>query len=97
MDGDAYCENDQKSEGLLRLSVPAEVAQQRLTGARGQERRHGERASRSSRSLTSDSSSALLARSYQFLAPRFMPVTEWISPQRFGPGRKEAPITQMAW
>ena len=58
MDGDAYCENDQKSEGLLRLSVPAEVAQQRLTGARGQERRHGERASRSSRSLTSDSSSA---------------------------------------
>ncbi len=45
----------------------------------------------------SDSSSALLARSYQFLAPRFMPVTEWISPQRFGPRRKEAPITQMAW
>ncbi len=46
---------------------------------------------------SNESLSGLLSRSYQFLAPRFMPVTEWISPQRLGPRRKDALITQMAW
>ncbi|HET7884373.1 MAG TPA: hypothetical protein VFL55_26025 [Acetobacteraceae bacterium] len=39
---------------------------------------------------------ALLARSYQFLAPRFMPVTEWASVTR--PAKRKAETTrQMVW
>ncbi len=38
---------------------------------------------------------ALLARTYQFLAPRFMPVTEWLKPRK--PGRKDAPGPRMDW
>lgn len=37
----------------------------------------------------------LLGRSYQFLAPRFMPVTEWTSAAR--PANKEKPVRQMVW
>ena len=37
----------------------------------------------------------LLGRSYQFLAPRFMPVTEWTSAAR--PAKKEKPVRQMVW
>lgn len=44
-----------------------------------------------------ENSTPILSRSYRFLAPRFMPVTEWISPQRLGPRRKNPPITQMVW
>jgi hypothetical protein len=42
-----------------------------------------------------EGSRALLARTYRFLAPRFMPVTEWLSPAR--PERAKAPIRQMMW
>jgi len=38
---------------------------------------------------------SLLNRSYQFLAPRFMPVTEWIEVTR--PTRKRKPVRQMVW
>jgi hypothetical protein len=38
---------------------------------------------------------ALLVRTYRFLAPRFMPVTEWIS--SLSPDRKKAPVRQMTW
>ncbi len=38
---------------------------------------------------------ALLARTYRFLAPRYMPSTEWLSPAR--PARVKAPIRQMTW
>ena len=37
----------------------------------------------------------LLGRTYQFLAPRYMPVTEWLSPSR--PERTKAPVRQMTW
>jgi len=37
----------------------------------------------------------LLQRTYRFLAPRFMPVTEWISANN--PERKQPPIRQMMW
>ena len=37
----------------------------------------------------------LLGRTYQFLAPRYMPVTEWLSPTR--PERTKAPVRHMAW
>jgi hypothetical protein len=37
----------------------------------------------------------LLNRSYQFLAPRFMPVTEWTTPNR--PGAKKDAMRQMVW
>ena len=37
----------------------------------------------------------LLNRSYQFLAPRFMPVTEWVAVLR--PGKKEKKVRQMVW
>ena len=38
---------------------------------------------------------ALLLRTYRFLAPRFMPVTEWISTTN--PERKKLPVRQMMW
>ena len=38
---------------------------------------------------------ALLLRTYRFLAPRFMPVTEWISAT--GTERKKPPVRQMTW
>ncbi len=38
---------------------------------------------------------ALLTRSYQFLAPRFMPVTEWTAPNR--PSAKKETVRQMVW
>jgi hypothetical protein len=38
---------------------------------------------------------ALLNRSYQFLAPRFMPVTEWINHTR--PAHRRRPERQMVW
>ena len=38
---------------------------------------------------------AMLNRTYRFLAPRFMSVTEWVSATR--PIRKKAPIRQMTW
>jgi len=38
---------------------------------------------------------ALLTRTYRFLAPRYMPVTEWLSPTR--PARTKAPVRQMTW
>jgi hypothetical protein len=38
---------------------------------------------------------SLLNRSYQFLAPRFMPVTEWISPGR--PSRTQDAPRRMVW
>lgn len=38
----------------------------------------------------------LLNRSYQFLAPRFMPVTEWESPNRLG-YRMTGPARKMVW
>ena len=44
-----------------------------------------------------EASRPILSRSYRFLAPRFMPVTEWISPNRLGPRRKDALIRQMVW
>lgn len=37
----------------------------------------------------------LLARTYRFLAPRYMPVTEWVVPGR--PERAKAPVRQMTW
>ncbi len=37
----------------------------------------------------------LLSRSYQFLAPRFMPVTEWVAVLR--PEKKPNKIKQMVW
>jgi len=39
---------------------------------------------------------ALLGRSYQFLAPRFMPVTEWASLTR-PTQRKQDKVRQMVW
>lgn len=42
-----------------------------------------------------DGSRALLARTYRFLAPRYMPVTEWLPPAQLE--RKKAPLRQMAW
>ena len=42
-----------------------------------------------------EGSRALLGRTYRFLAPRYMPVTEWLSPTRLE--RKKAPLRQMAW
>jgi hypothetical protein len=44
-----------------------------------------------------ENSTPILGRSYRFLAPRFMPVTEWILPQRLRPRRKNSSITQMVW
>ncbi len=38
---------------------------------------------------------ALIARTYQFLAPRFMPVTEWLSSTR--PGRPKPTPAHMVW
>jgi hypothetical protein len=38
---------------------------------------------------------ALLGRTYRFLAPRYMSVTEWLSPTR--PARTKAPVRQMTW
>jgi hypothetical protein len=38
----------------------------------------------------------LLGRSYQFLAPRFMPVTEWTSLLRPAKSKKDA-TRQMVW
>ncbi len=40
---------------------------------------------------------ALLARSYRFLAPRFMPVTEWISTTKPKPRRKDKQPARMIW
>lgn len=37
----------------------------------------------------------LLGRSYQFLAPRFMPVTEWTAVLR--PTKKDKPVRRMVW
>jgi hypothetical protein len=37
----------------------------------------------------------LLNRSYQFLAPRFMPVTEWVAVLR--PAKKPSKVRQMVW
>jgi hypothetical protein len=37
----------------------------------------------------------LLSRSYQFLAPRFMPVTEWVAVLR--PAKKPEKVRQMVW
>lgn len=37
----------------------------------------------------------LLSRTYRFLAPRFMPVTDWLSAAR--PNRNKAPMRQMTW
>ena len=37
----------------------------------------------------------LLSRSYQFLAPRFMPVTEWVAVLR--PAKKPERVRQMVW
>jgi hypothetical protein len=42
-----------------------------------------------------DGARELLGRTYQFLAPRYMPVTEWLSPTR--PERTKAPVRQMTW
>jgi hypothetical protein len=42
-----------------------------------------------------DGSRALLGRTYQFLAPRYMPVTEWLSPTRAE--RSKATVRHMAW
>lgn len=38
---------------------------------------------------------ALMGRTYQFLAPRFMPVTEWLSSTR--PGRPKSATPRMVW
>ena len=38
---------------------------------------------------------ALLGRTYKFLAPRYMPMTEWLSPAR--PARSKTPTRQMTW
>ena len=40
---------------------------------------------------------ALLARSYRFLAPRFMPVTDWISATKPKPRRKDKQPARMIW
>lgn len=40
---------------------------------------------------------ALLGRTYQFLAPRFMPVTEWISATRPGQPQRVNRAPQMIW
>lgn len=40
---------------------------------------------------------ALLGRTYHFLAPRFMPVTEWISATRPGQAPKRNPAPRMIW
>jgi uncharacterized protein YukE len=40
-------------------------------------------------------SRSLLISTYRFLAPRYMPVTEWLSPARSD--RSKAPIRQMTW
>jgi len=37
----------------------------------------------------------VLTRTYRFLAPRFMPVTEWLSPERKQSTKK--PVRQMTW
>ena len=37
----------------------------------------------------------LLGRSYQFLAPRFMPVTEWTAV--LNPAKKDKPVRRMVW
>lgn len=42
-----------------------------------------------------DGARELLGRTYQFLAPRYMPVTEWLSPTR--PERSKAPVRHMTW
>jgi hypothetical protein len=42
-----------------------------------------------------DGARELLGRTYQFLAPRYMPVTEWLSPAR--PERGKAPVRHMTW
>jgi hypothetical protein len=42
-----------------------------------------------------DAARDLLSRTYRFLAPRYMPVTEWLSPTR--PQKTKAPIRQMTW
>jgi uncharacterized protein YukE len=41
-----------------------------------------------------EGSRALLSRTYRFLAPRYMPVTEWLSPSRL---ERKKPLRQMAW
>jgi chromosome segregation ATPase len=38
----------------------------------------------------------LVSRTYRFLAPRFMPVTEWLSPERQHSSKKK-PVRQMTW
>lgn len=40
-------------------------------------------------------SRSLLISTYRFLAPRYMPVTEWLSPARSD--RNKAPVRQMTW
>ena len=40
-------------------------------------------------------SRSLLTRTYHFLAPRYMPVTEWLSPAQSD--RRKAPVRQMTW
>jgi hypothetical protein len=42
-----------------------------------------------------DGSRALLTRTYRFLAPRYMPVTEWLSPER--PKSTKASTRNMTW
>jgi hypothetical protein len=42
-----------------------------------------------------DGARELLGRTYQFLAPRYMPVTEWLSPAR--PERAKTTVRQMRW
>ncbi len=42
-----------------------------------------------------DGSRGLLARTYRFLAPRYMPVTEWLTPSQLD--RKKPVVRQMAW
>jgi hypothetical protein len=37
----------------------------------------------------------LLASTYRFLAPRYMPMTEWLSPAQ--PTRAKPPKRQMTW
>ncbi len=42
-----------------------------------------------------DDARALLTRTYRFLAPRYMPVQEWLSPMR--PERAKKTVRQMRW
>ncbi len=44
-----------------------------------------------------DATSVLLGRTYRFLAPRYMPVTEWLRTAKRGSRQKELGGPSMVW